>query len=150
MDSDVVMDALGRPLVVYRGVARSAKDDGDIAYFTADRNTALIYAHDRTAGTTDGIRIVAAHLSLRKPATDTDIVRVAAERSVELTDRRYPAAGLESNRRLTDALKAAGFDGVIGTDGDMQGPPQPYTVYVCFNRRQIRPLQERSTRRRLS
>jgi hypothetical protein len=142
-----LIDANGRPLVVYRGTARAAKDDGEVKYFTADRQTAVIYAHDRCAGTTDGISLVAAHLAIRNPARDADIVRIAAERGIPL-DPRFPASGLESNRRLTDALRAAGFDGVVGTDGDMQGPPQPYTVYVTFDRRQIRVVEEHRTKPR--
>jgi hypothetical protein len=126
----------GRPIPLYRGVARFGRDRREgVVYFTPDRRLAEIYAADRCAGTTDQTKMLTVYLAIKNPAGDRDLRDVAARNGIVLEDARFPAGGLESNAALVEALKSAGFDGVIGTDGDMEGPPKPTVVYVAFDAR---------------
>jgi hypothetical protein len=135
----------GQPLRLYRGSANSQRGRYEIAYYTADRRLAEIYAADRCAGTTDSAKVVVAHLSLKHPAGDKQVLAIAEKQGIRLSDRRFPAGGLESNTALVKALTEAGHDGVIGTDGDMESPPRLVTVYVAFYREQVRVIAEHVT-----
>jgi hypothetical protein len=136
-DSKVV-DAAGRPLVVYRGRAAGAPEQiqSSVGYFTDNREHADEYSRRGEDG--EPSNVFAAYLRIEKPARDADVRRIAAAKGISLTDEAHPAAYLGEQPALVSALKAAGFDGAIGADRrfDDRGSTRSYAV---FDAAQVRP-----------
>ena len=125
-----VVDANGKPLVVYHGTdadfsefsddkigaATDAGGNGRGFYFAADSGYASVYA-----GKKDGANIVPAYVSLKNPLRYEASGfggRAAAIRSLGLEVPRGDPSG-EWSSRFTAAAKAKGYDGVLVTvNGD--------------------------------
>lgn len=106
-----VVDADGRPLVVYRGL-RNPLPEGPIQrgaagafHFTADPAKASRYARDLFSGETDGGNVVPVYLSVKNPY----VIQKTDDRSGWL-DSAY----IGEARRAE--LEAQGFDGIVNHD----------------------------------
>jgi hypothetical protein len=131
-----VMDAEGKPLVVYHGTSRS--------FDTFDRKAGLRFTSNKKAGidtlgswftkSADTARelygnfIVPTYLSIKKPiSVDGDTafkaIKVAMER----------AGGPEQYR---ERMKAMGYDGIVLRDVNLDGIKQ--TAYIAFEPEQIK------------
>ena len=140
-DSKVV-DAEGRPLVVYHGTnqaigsfdparigSRDAGFFGAGFYFTPDENTALDYADTAVEDTGEGeATVMPVYVSLQNPFVwdmsdeGADATRAAlASFGIRRDNVRGNSAALSSPRErelFNRAVRAAGFDGVIVRDED--------------------------------
>lgn len=128
-DSKVV-DAEGKPLVVYRGmtqapdggafrVRREGGTFGDGIYLTADRATAEFWANP-DEGNAPGV-VFEVYVSIRNPAPEDVAARIEAEATVQ-------------RKSTIPMLEAMGYDGIIA-DGEI----------VAFRPEQIKSVNNRGT-----
>lgn len=110
----------GTPMVVYRGRVDGGDEiRGEVAYFTPDAKAARDYADTRIAEGYDGqAQVLGAYVKLTNPADEIEIRRVAMKAGLDLAHPDYPAAYLDGSPELVAALKAEGYDGAIGSDGN--------------------------------
>jgi hypothetical protein len=91
---------------------------GGVAYFTPDQDAARSYIWQRIEEGYDGPgSVMEVELTLRNPASEDDIRRVAEKNGIDLLHPDYPAAYLDGSPELVAALKAEGYDGAMGLDG---------------------------------
>ena len=153
-DSKVV-DAEGKPLVVYHGTwANDFTTFGGANYFTADPSYAAIFAGD-----TKGSRVMPAYLSLQKPLDATGLgsgsltlpklraffeangVQVAAAFERRITESYRPNdlppfwELFSTSRGIVEDLAKAGFDGLVLKENVGK---HVTTAYVNFRPEQIK------------
>jgi hypothetical protein len=114
-DSKVV-DANGKPLVVYRGIRDNVSkfDTTDGVYFTDNTSAANIYA-----GESEGANVIPAYLNIANP----------------YTAKSYGDIGVFTKEKI-ERLKKKGFDGAVFTQTQEDGTL--YTEYVVFESTQIK------------
>jgi hypothetical protein len=107
--------------VVYRGRTGTGplRMRGGVAYFTDNRAAAESFPRQRIEeeGADGSVNVMEARLNLRNPASEADIERIAEQEGIDLLHPDYPVAYLDGSPDLVAALKAAGYDGAVGTDG---------------------------------
>ena len=135
-----ITDKQGRPLLMFHGTAESFKEFRTPAFFTSCRDVADEYADLR--GGADG-RVEEVFLSIKKPATDSDVRRVA--HGIGLSDEMVfalidPRQNGGKPNQVIDLLQAQGFDGAITSDYDASG--EPFAAFVAFSPEQIRRVAE--------
>ena len=132
-DSKVV-DADGKPLVVYHGTAANPnkfKADSGLIWFTDDYDAAMTYGHPK-------YNMVKAHLSIKVPANDADVAKAAKSIGIPRTEiaGEYGAKVLELDG-VSAELARRGFDGAIVSDTSSEGS-NDITAYVAFSPNQIK------------
>lgn len=133
-DNSKVVDADGKPLVVYHGT------DQNIEAFRVSSGMGVrgVYFANNTevsdgyAGERDGSVVYPVYLSLKNPATEADMDRVWGA---------LPADKTRTAGQRTAALKKAGFDGAVY---DYSGTG-PNFYYVAFEPTQIKSVNNRGT-----
>jgi hypothetical protein len=121
-----VVDAAGRPLVVYRGQTSDAQP-GPIAYFSADpRHTTGYAGTSEWHGTQkDGGNVIPAYLSMKNP--------------LEITNEDYWKVirkGEAAEKALAAKAKADGHDGIIVRG--FQDTAAPADMFITVDERQIK------------
>lgn len=161
-DSKVV-DAEGKPLVVYHGTGADftefgtqghGKTTGTGAFFTSDPDIANTYAPSR-----DGAKVMPTYLSIKKPfvvdAYGASWNSITDEAFVEYTDGtqdslfdllglNYETDGEVSTDDIAAYARRKGYDGVVIRSVKDRGPNSDSTfrregdVYVAFNPEQVK------------
>ncbi|WP_315128084.1 PLxRFG domain-containing protein [Comamonas antarctica] len=127
-DSKVV-DAQGKPLVVYHGTRSDIStfalsengESGAGIYMTDDADRASIYAGD---GYKRGGNVMPVYASIKNPASRADV-----EAARELPELQRLTGNAERGDAVRRALESRGFDGVISVN-----PPE----YVAFRPEQVK------------
>jgi hypothetical protein len=140
-----VEDALGAGQVVKAFRGRVAEGPlnmrGGVAYFTPDRSAAKSYVDARLEEGWDGPgNIMEANLTLKNPASESDIRRLAEENGIDLLHPDYPVAYLDGSPELVKVLKDAGYDGARGLDGRPDTGKEIESL-VVFSRDQVNPTK---------
>ncbi|MGI6125073.1 MAG: hypothetical protein ACOYIG_13010, partial [Acetivibrionales bacterium] len=137
-DSKVV-DAEGRPLVVYHGTNKEFNSFKEgTQYFTVDKNEASGYAKERSNGLDKGTpNIISAYLKIVNPAKDDDIIAAAEQAGVD-PDSDITSA-LANIKEVKAILEKRGFDGIgpvldLGFESDFD----EFETYATFNANQIK------------
>ena len=137
-DSKVV-DAEGRPLVVYHGTNKEFNSFKEgTQYFTVDKNEASGYANERSNGLDKGTpNIISAYLKIVNPAKDNDIIAAAEQAGVD-PDSDITSA-LANIKEVKTILEKGGFDGIgpvldLGFESDFD----EFETYATFNANQIK------------
>lgn len=135
----------GQPTIVYRGRASDSDTmQSSVSYFATDRKVAEDYNWWQEDLGMEPAGVLEAYLSIQNPATADDIERIAQERDIELTNEDYPAAYLEKNPDLVQALKDEGFDGAEGWDTNPATGREVW-VYAAFDSTQVKAVDNRGT-----
>jgi endonuclease YncB( thermonuclease family) len=140
-DSKVV-DKTGKPLVVYHGTRSEFDAFRPGSFFTESRELAEGYGEGETQ------KIVTALLSIKKPATGADVIRVAEylpgwDSSFE---DEYPGIIFNQVSGVMEALQKEGFDGASFDDGpggmsDADDAP----TWVAFDATQVKSTDNQGT-----
>jgi hypothetical protein len=151
-----VVDRDGAPRVVYRGRSPGSGNvlRSSVPYFSLTDRGARTYAEEYQDGfeeDEDGNDItpdpndsvLAAYVSIQNVADEAAITRVAEAAGITLQDPELPAAYLDANPDLVAALKAAGYDGVEGSDIDMEG--DLIDIVAPFSSEQVKAVGNRGT-----
>ena len=161
-DSKVV-DADGKPLVVYHGTAADFEafdpesigsnfgDDKIGFFFTNNPGPDMASGYATMEGARDGGNVVPAYLSLQKPYTLRDYLwaegwsdqqlddMTPLQLSREALDGRGVVAWWDRNKRsLLPVIEADGYDGVQIADYDMSINGQPEILLAAFDPTQIK------------
>lgn len=165
-----VVDADGKPLVVYHGTAddfeafdpatigRTFGDDSAGFFFTNNPGMDMASGYATMEGRRDGGNVMPVYVSLKKPYTFREYAwsrgwtdaqldqRTPEEIAREELDGRGVIAWWDRNKRgIIDDILRDGYDGVLLMDPDTSVNGQPEMLIVAFRPEQIKSVFNRGT-----